>query len=67
MTLPKGPPKRTETIAIRASKDTAAKLEALANSHGLSRGDVIESLVDQEYRKDRKVKSRPTQSKRSSR
>lgn len=55
MTLPTKLP-RNKALTVRISQRTYDQLEELAEHHGLSQADVIEALIEQESRENRRVK-----------
>lgn len=57
MSLPTKLP-RDKALTVRISKRTHEQLEALASCHGLSQADVIEALIDQESRENRRIKGK---------
>jgi predicted transcriptional regulator len=57
MALPTKLP-RDKALTVRVSKRTYNQLETLAERHRLSQADVIEALIEQEYREDKRIKGK---------
>jgi hypothetical protein len=49
---------RDKALTVRISKRTYEQLEALADRHRLSQADVIEALIEQESRENRRIRGK---------
>lgn len=56
-TLPKKDP-RTVSMSFRVSKRTAEQLKSLAKDHNMSQADVIDFLIQQEFKTQELKKSK---------
>lgn len=63
MALPTKRP-RDKALTIRVSKETYEQLLKLAERHNLSQGDVIEALIEQETKEQRRLRGKPSRYKR---
>jgi len=56
MPLPRRPKRepRSEAVTVRLSKRSADQLRSLAKSHNISQADVVEHLLQQEYKQFQK-------------